>query len=74
MAIAYTELKAPISREALVLSTKLLDALLDHQVSMGKMPEEAIEAIKRLTVYELQQAIEEGQRDIWLEDMRANHK
>tara|TARA_R110002020_G_C15824305_1_gene733485 strand:+ start:235 stop:462 length:228 start_codon:yes stop_codon:yes gene_type:complete len=74
MTIDYTQLKAPISREALSLSTKLLNDLLDHRVSMGRMSEEAVEEIKKETVYQLMEALEEGQHDIWLENMRANHE
>ncbi len=63
----YTQLKAPISRKSLSLSAKLLNALIDQQVIDGRITEESAEDIKELTVYQLHQAIEEGQRDIWME-------
>ena len=65
MTIDYTQLKAPISRKALITSAKLLNALIDLQVTDGRITEEAAEDIKMETVYHLHQAIEEGQRDIW---------
>ncbi len=74
MTIDYTQLKAPISRKALVTSAKLLNALIDLQVTEGKITEEVAEDIKIETVYELHQAIEEGQRDIWLDHAREVHK
>ena len=65
MTTDYTQLKAPISRKALVTSTKLLNSLIDQQVIDGRITEETAEDIKMETVYHLHQAIEEGQRDIW---------
>ena len=67
MTIDYTQLKAPISRKALITSAKLLNALIDLQVTDGRITEEAAEDIKMETVYHLDEALEEGQRDIWLD-------
>lgn len=72
--IDYTQLKAPISRKALLLSTKLLNAYIEGSVNRGEINEEGAEAIKELTVYELHQAIEEGQREIWIQHQEEEYK
>jgi hypothetical protein len=67
MTIDYTQLKAPISRKALATSARLLNTLIDLQVTDGRISELAAEGIKSETVYRLDEALEEGQRDIWLD-------
>tara|TARA_R110002020_G_scaffold246713_3_gene460594 strand:+ start:1011 stop:1247 length:237 start_codon:yes stop_codon:yes gene_type:complete len=74
MTIDYTQLKAPISRKALGTSARLLNTLIDLQVTDGRITELAAEGIKEETVYQLMEALEEGQRDIWLENMKADHE
>ena len=71
---SYKQLEAPISRIALTASATLLETYLDERVREGKVSPEMAERIKETTVYELREALEEGQRNIWLENMKADHE